>query len=134
MLTRPKSLALHSRWWLLLKIEISLIVYCCFIISKNELKFYLQQHGNFLLADLYRLCIFWGGKNHLNIFYSETWPEMIFDPGWLPCLLADILDGKKKMNLLKKIMWNLEVILKTRCTCRWWQVPESLKWNIFFFF
>jgi len=27
----------HSIWQLLLKIEISLIVFCCFIISKNEL-------------------------------------------------------------------------------------------------
>jgi hypothetical protein len=31
--------ALHSRWLLLLKIEISSIVHCCFSISQNELKF-----------------------------------------------------------------------------------------------
>ena len=31
--------ALHSRWLLLLKIEISLIVHCCFSINQNELKF-----------------------------------------------------------------------------------------------
>jgi hypothetical protein len=30
---------LHSRWLLLLKIEISSIVHCCFIINQNELKF-----------------------------------------------------------------------------------------------
>jgi hypothetical protein len=30
--------ALHSRWLLLLKIEISSIVHCCFIIYQNELK------------------------------------------------------------------------------------------------
>jgi hypothetical protein len=30
--------ALHSRWLLLLKIEISSIVHCCFIINQNELK------------------------------------------------------------------------------------------------
>jgi hypothetical protein len=32
------SLTLHSRWLLLLQIEISLIVYYCFIISQIELK------------------------------------------------------------------------------------------------
>ena len=33
------SPALHSRWLLLLKIEISSIVHCCFSINENELKF-----------------------------------------------------------------------------------------------
>ena len=33
------SPALHSRWLLLLKIEISSIVHCCFSISQNELTF-----------------------------------------------------------------------------------------------
>jgi hypothetical protein len=33
------SPALHSRWLLLLKIEISSIVHCCFTINQNELKF-----------------------------------------------------------------------------------------------
>jgi hypothetical protein len=36
---------LRSRWLLLLKLEISSIVHCCFSISQNELKFYLQLHG-----------------------------------------------------------------------------------------
>ena len=33
------SPALHSIWLLLLKIEISSIVHCCFSMSQNELKF-----------------------------------------------------------------------------------------------
>jgi hypothetical protein len=33
------SPTLHSRWLLLLKIEIFSIVHCCFSISQNELKF-----------------------------------------------------------------------------------------------
>jgi hypothetical protein len=33
------SSVFYSRWLLLLKIEISLIVYCCFIIGQNEQKF-----------------------------------------------------------------------------------------------
>ena len=33
------SPALHSRWLMLLKIEISSFVHCCFCISQNELKF-----------------------------------------------------------------------------------------------
>jgi hypothetical protein len=38
------SSALHSRWLLLLKIEIFSIVHCCFslLVSQNELKFLLQ--------------------------------------------------------------------------------------------
>jgi hypothetical protein len=40
------SPALHSRWLLLQKIEISSIVHCCFSINQNELKFELQLHGN----------------------------------------------------------------------------------------
>jgi hypothetical protein len=39
------SPALHSRYPLLLKIEISSIVHCCFIINQNELKFKLPLHG-----------------------------------------------------------------------------------------
>ena len=39
------SPAHHSRWLLLLKIEISSIVHCCFSVSQNELKFQLQLHG-----------------------------------------------------------------------------------------
>jgi hypothetical protein len=41
----PDSPALYSRWLLLLNIEISSIVHCCFSISQNELKFELQLHG-----------------------------------------------------------------------------------------
>ena len=36
--------ALHAGWWLLLKIDILLIVNCCFILSQNELTIYLQLH------------------------------------------------------------------------------------------
>jgi hypothetical protein len=36
----PDSPALHSRWLLLLKIEISSIVHCCFSLSQNKLKFF----------------------------------------------------------------------------------------------
>jgi hypothetical protein len=38
------SPALHSKWLLLLKI--SVVVNFCFITNQNELKFYLQLHGN----------------------------------------------------------------------------------------
>jgi hypothetical protein len=40
------STALHSKWLLLPKIEISLLVNFCFITNQNELKFELQLHGN----------------------------------------------------------------------------------------
>jgi hypothetical protein len=33
------SLALHSRWLMLQKIEMSSIVHCCFILNQNEVKF-----------------------------------------------------------------------------------------------
>ena len=40
------SPSLHSKWLLLLKIVISLVVNFCFITNQNELKFELQLHGN----------------------------------------------------------------------------------------
>jgi hypothetical protein len=51
-----------------------------------------------LSSDLYWFCIFWGEKNHCKIFCSET--EMSFEPRWLPLLLAEISNGKKKKNRL----------------------------------
>ena len=45
---------LHSRWQPLLNIEISLIVYCCYIISQNELLLFFP-------ANLY-----WLGNDHLT--------------------------------------------------------------------
>jgi hypothetical protein len=47
---------LYSRWLLLLKIEISSIVNCCFIINQNELKFYgmfwLRMHRHIYLWNV----------------------------------------------------------------------------------
>ena len=85
------SPTLHSKWLLLLKIEISSIVHCCFSISQNELKFYncsymamssLTYSGFFCeicSASLFHLGILWD-ENHIKIFCSEIWVEMIF--GW----------------------------------------------------
>jgi hypothetical protein len=65
----------HSIWWPLLR-----IVYCCFIISQNGLKFYVStwhwvvQHifhffsVNFISANLYWLCISSREKNCIKIF------------------------------------------------------------------
>ena len=35
-------------------------------------------------------------ENHLKIFWSEIWAEMIFDLRWLPLLFAEISNGKNK--------------------------------------
>ena len=55
---------------LLLKIEISSIVNCCFIINQNELKFYLQLHGSSLkYIPLFSANLYWLGvwtKSHQN--------------------------------------------------------------------
>jgi hypothetical protein len=48
------SPTLHLRWLLLLKIEISSIVHCCFSISQNELKFELYKHNDELFNMYYR--------------------------------------------------------------------------------
>ena len=62
--------ALHSRWLMLLKIEISSIVHCCFSLNQNELKknycsYIAKEQFNiysgffceiFLSTDFYRLC------------------------------------------------------------------------------
>jgi hypothetical protein len=50
------SPALHLRWLLLLKIEISSIVYCCFSINQNDLNVIFYQnmpnlHNRYKLAE-----------------------------------------------------------------------------------
>jgi hypothetical protein len=64
------SPALHSKWLLLLKIEISLVVNFCFITNQNEL-------CDIFSASLFRLGILWD-KNYIKIFCSEMWVEIIF--------------------------------------------------------
>ena len=48
-------------------------------------------------------------KNHLNIYCSEIWTEIIFDPRWLSFLLAEISNGKKK-----RICWNVSMQLRNQ--------------------
>ena len=50
--------ALHSRWLLLLKIEIPSIVHCCFSISQNELKFYMARSSLTCIAGFSVKCFF----------------------------------------------------------------------------
>ena len=85
------NLILHSRWWPLLKLEISLIVYCCFIISQNELKFqsqgfgvqrHFQQYGssNFNCSSKYILFISKGVGPLSSVFgpYLKTYNLQFF--------------------------------------------------------
>jgi hypothetical protein len=78
------SPALHSRWLLLLKIEISSIVHCCFSISQNELKFELQLHDTLLKWDYpttipARFALIWfsgfRGKD-LNVIFYQNMPNL----------------------------------------------------------
>jgi hypothetical protein len=39
--------------------------------------------------------------NQFKFFCWETWAEIIFDPRWLPFLLAEISNGKKEKNQLE---------------------------------
>jgi hypothetical protein len=69
------SPTLHSRWQPLMNIEIYFIVYCCFIISQNELKFKLHLH-----------MIEWGKMSNIFIcvvgFSLKSWmTERHFVPG-----------------------------------------------------
>ena len=81
------SPALHSRWPLLLKIEISSNGQNCSILSQNVPKFELYKHNDELFNMYYRIflwtlnfCRFWpimqirkkGGWNFKKIFSSET--------------------------------------------------------------
>ena len=63
------SPTLHSNWLLLLKIEISSIVHCCFSISRIELKFQLKLHGNeqFNIYSVFFCEIFSASLFHLGI-------------------------------------------------------------------
>jgi hypothetical protein len=67
------SPALHSRWLLLLKIEISSIVHCCFSISQNELKW---THSGTIPArfGLIWFCGFRG--EDLNVIFYQNMPNL----------------------------------------------------------
>ena len=80
------SPALHSRWLLLLKIEISSIVHCCFSISQNNcsymaknslayvrglcLKFFFQP----IYTDYANLAYF-DKRSHLNLLLWNRWTK-----------------------------------------------------------
>ena len=81
------SPALHSRWPLLLKIEISSNGQNCSILSQNEPKLELCKHNDELFSIYYR------------IFY-ELWTFADFDR---LCKLEKRGDEIKKKNLL---LWN----------------------------
>ena len=77
------SPALHSKWLLLLKIEMSLVVNFSFItnhwtqILTAAIWQWVVEH--IFWVFLWDLGILWD-KNHIKIFCSEIWVEMIF--GW----------------------------------------------------
>ena len=77
------SPALHSRWLLLLKIEISSNFHCCFILNQNELKFSLQLHGN----------------EQFNI-YSVFFCEIFFQPIYTDYANQAYFDKRSHLNLL----------------------------------
>jgi hypothetical protein len=58
------SPALHSRWLLLLKIEISSIVHCCFSINQNELKFNCSYMA---MSSLTYILLTWFSIWHLKL-------------------------------------------------------------------
>ena len=81
------SPALLSKWLLLLKIEISLVVNFHFKMNSNFNCSYMAMSSlTYILgfceifsASLFRLGILWD-KNHIKIFCTEIWVEIIF--GW----------------------------------------------------
>jgi hypothetical protein len=114
------SPALHSRWLLLLKIEISSIVHCSFSISQNELNFncsYMARSSSvffceiFLSADLYRLWklgIFWKKitfKSTPLKPLNQIKPNLAgMVPGWVPLkIVSDSPALHSKWLLLLKI-------------------------------
>jgi hypothetical protein len=88
------SSTLHSRWLLLLKIEISSIVHCCFSISQNELKLFgLIWFSGFRGKDLN--VIFYQNMPNLHNRYksaerkiSQKNPEYMLNYS-LPCETAE---------------------------------------------
>ena len=77
------SPALHSRWLLLLKIEISSIVHCCFSISQNEFKFELQLHGQ----EQFSIC-------------SGGFLKFFFQPIYTDYANQEYFDKRSHLNLL----------------------------------
>ena len=127
------SPTLHSRWLLLLKIEISSIVHCCFSISQNELKFYLQLHGKeyFNIYSVFKghvsYCHHFSSvvrpsTFHILIFSSETTGPIATKLWWsgplqncvrwcrLPTKMAAKLKIEKRGDEIKKISSSLKLL------------------------
>ena len=125
------SPALHSRWPLLLKIEISSNGQNCSILSQNVPKFELCKHNDELFSTYYRIflwtlnfCRFWpimqirkkGGWNLKKIFSTETTEpistKFCWNDSWMaplpklcPLIPTSNQDGRQAKNR-KKGGWN----------------------------
>ena len=94
------SPALHSRWLLLLKIEISSIVHCCFSISQNNCSYMARSS----LAYVRCFCL-----------------KFFFQPIYTDYANLAYFDKRSHLNLL---LWNRWT--KWNQTWQWWSLGGSL--------
>jgi hypothetical protein len=113
----PLLLYCKSKWAQKLQLHQYMAMSTLPYIPGFSVKFFFQPINNNF--------VYFEKKNHLKIFCSETWAEIIFDPRWLPILLAEISNGKKKKLIF--VLCNLKVKLKTR-----WAIIGS--WQPIWFF
>ena len=112
------SPALHSRWLLLLKIEISSNGQNCSILSQNVPKFELYKHNDELFSIYYR------------IFY-ELWTFADFDRlcklekrgGWN---LKKIFSSETTEPISTKFCWNDSWMAPFQNCVRWSRLPTKM--------
>jgi hypothetical protein len=100
----------------------------CSYMAMSSLTYILSFSVRFFSACWFCLGIVWD-KNHIKIFCSEIWVEMIF--GWptfkimcnTPVFLYSLFTSKKKINNVKRWFW-LVIINRLFSTKLWflWQL------------
>ena len=112
------SPALHSRWLLLLKIEISSNGQNCSILSQNVPKFELYKHNDELFNMYYRIFLW-------TLNFCRFWPIMQIRKkgGWN---LKKIFSSETTEPISTKLCWNDSWVIPFQNCVRWSRLPTKM--------
>ena len=112
------SPALHSRWLLLLKIEISSNGQNCSILSQNVPKFELCKHNDELFSIYYRIFLW-------TLNFCRFWPIMQIRKkgGWN---LKKISSSETTEPISTKLCWNDSWMAPFQNCVRWSRLPTKM--------
>ena len=112
------SPALHSRWLLLLKIEISSNGQNCSILSQNVPKFELCKHNDELFSIYYRIFLW-------TLNFCRFWPIMQIRKkgGWN---FKKISSSETTEPISTKLCWNDSWMAPFQNCVRWSRLPTKM--------